>query len=49
MDLLVRRMPIERLVCQTSKDYHPRLHFRVQAVDGLHHAAEDYIGRILEE
>lgn len=47
-NFLIRRLPFARLVKEiTRNEFHPDLRWRVDAIEALQHAAEDYVVNLL--
>ncbi len=48
-ELLIRRLPFERLVRQILRDIDPTMRIQASALNAIQHAAEDYIVRLFQD
>lgn len=46
---LIRRLPFARLVREVTLEFHHGLRWRVDAIEALQHAAEDYLVNLLTD
>lgn len=46
---LIRRLPFARLVKEITTEFHHALRWRVDAIEALQHAAEDYTINLLSD
>ena len=49
MELLIRRMPFQKLVREMAQDVKPDLHFWVNVIRALQEATESYMVGLLED
>ena len=48
-DLLLRKLPFQRLVREIAQDYRSELRFQSSAIQALQHACEDYLTGLFED
>ncbi|KAJ7334101.1 histone H3 [Mycena albidolilacea] len=48
-ELLIRKLPFQRLVREIAQDYNPNLRFQSTALEALQQAAEHYLIRLFED
>jgi histone H3 len=48
-DLLLRKLPFNRLVREIAQDFKSDLRFHARAIEALQHASEDYIVGMFED
>lgn len=48
-NLLIQRLPFQRIVRDVARDIRPDLRFQPKAIDALQHAAEQYMTSVFED